>query len=95
LYQNLLFYAENEEANRPSGVIFLEGCYCERLITPIGTGPKGKDSDKQLTVSSTYCFPLFFLPMETFLNSVEPRLGSLHRHFCPHLISELMPRYLQ
>lgn len=30
--QNLLFYFEAEGGVRPSGVIFLEGCYCERLI---------------------------------------------------------------
>ncbi|CAG7820759.1 unnamed protein product, partial [Allacma fusca] len=29
---NLLFYFEAEGGIRPSGVIFLEGCYCERLI---------------------------------------------------------------
>ena len=33
-FQNLLFYYENENVNRPAGVIFLEGCYCERLINP-------------------------------------------------------------
>ena len=30
--QNLLFYFEAEAVMRPSGVILLEGCYCERLI---------------------------------------------------------------
>ncbi|CAG0919797.1 unnamed protein product [Notodromas monacha] len=56
LYQNLLFYAETDEANKPSGVVFLEGCYCERLITPLGSGPKGKDSDKQLS----HCFAITY-----------------------------------
>lgn len=32
--QNLLFYYENETSTRPSGLIFLEGSYCERLIAP-------------------------------------------------------------
>ncbi|XP_064474467.1 ras-specific guanine nucleotide-releasing factor 2-like isoform X2 [Ornithodoros turicata] len=35
LYQNLLFYYENDSTARPSGVVFLEGSYCERLLTPV------------------------------------------------------------
>lgn len=31
--QNLLFYYESETSTRPSGIIFLEGCYCERLVS--------------------------------------------------------------
>ncbi|XP_013403416.1 ras-specific guanine nucleotide-releasing factor 1 [Lingula anatina] len=34
LYQNLLFYYENDSTTRPSGIAFLEGCYCERILTP-------------------------------------------------------------
>lgn len=33
LYQNILFYYDNDTCHRPSGVVLLEGCYCERLIT--------------------------------------------------------------
>lgn len=43
MLQNLLFYYENETCSRPSGVILLEGCYCDRLITA-----KGKEPDKQV-----------------------------------------------
>uniref|UniRef100_A0A6E8V9N5 Ras-specific guanine nucleotide-releasing factor 2 n=1 Tax=Anopheles coluzzii TaxID=1518534 RepID=A0A6E8V9N5_ANOCL len=40
LYQNLLFYYESEQSSRPSGLIFLEGCYCERLVSaPSISGP--------------------------------------------------------
>ncbi|XP_061932914.1 ras-specific guanine nucleotide-releasing factor 1 isoform X3 [Apis cerana] len=49
LYQNLLFYYENETCSRPSGVILLEGCYCDRLITA-----KGKEPDKQ------HCFAISY-----------------------------------
>ncbi|XP_012056222.1 PREDICTED: ras-specific guanine nucleotide-releasing factor 2-like [Atta cephalotes] len=49
LYQNLLFYYENEACSRPSGVILLEGCYCDRLITA-----KGKEPDKQ------HCFAISY-----------------------------------
>ncbi|XP_031780545.1 ras-specific guanine nucleotide-releasing factor 1 isoform X4 [Nasonia vitripennis] len=49
LYQNILFYYENEACSRPSGVILLEGCYCDRLITA-----KGKDSDKQICFAISY-----------------------------------------
>ncbi|XP_054009578.1 ras-specific guanine nucleotide-releasing factor 2-like isoform X2 [Hylaeus anthracinus] len=49
LYQNLLFYYENEHCSRPNGVIMLEGCYCDRLITA-----KGKEPDKQ------HCFTISY-----------------------------------
>uniref|UniRef100_A0A8D8QKI8 Ras-specific guanine nucleotide-releasing factor 2 n=1 Tax=Cacopsylla melanoneura TaxID=428564 RepID=A0A8D8QKI8_9HEMI len=42
LYQNLLFYYETEGSNKPSGVIFLEGCYCDRVI-PDKASRKDKD----------------------------------------------------
>ena len=48
--QNLLFYAENEKSVKPSGVILLEGCYCERLITSGLPGGKPKEEDKQVNV---------------------------------------------
>lgn len=30
--QNLLFYYDSDTSTRPLGLIFLEGCYCERLV---------------------------------------------------------------
>lgn len=33
LFKNLLFYYESETSTRPSGIVFLEGCYCERLVS--------------------------------------------------------------
>ncbi|XP_045616711.1 ras-specific guanine nucleotide-releasing factor 1 isoform X2 [Procambarus clarkii] len=53
LYQNLLFYSEGESSVKPSGVIMLEGCYCERLITT-NTNTKNKDADKQFCFAITY-----------------------------------------
>lgn len=50
LYQNLLFYFENDTATRPSGLALLEGSYCERVITPL----KGKESEKQYIFTITY-----------------------------------------
>lgn len=42
LRQNLLFYYDNEQSSKPSGVLFLEGCYCERLVSaPSGLGTPG------------------------------------------------------
>lgn len=32
LYQNLLFYFENDQCSKPLGVIFLEGSYCDKTI---------------------------------------------------------------
>ncbi|KAL1435442.1 hypothetical protein MTO96_000117 [Rhipicephalus appendiculatus] len=54
LYQNLLFYYENDTTTRPSGVLFLEGSYCERLLTPV-TGGKNTGSTQ---VSSCPCCDL-------------------------------------
>ncbi|XP_064620078.1 ras-specific guanine nucleotide-releasing factor 2-like isoform X2 [Lineus longissimus] len=54
LYQNCLFYYENESTPKPSGVALLEGCYCERLITP--SSVKGKDNEKQ------YSFAIYYRP---------------------------------
>lgn len=48
LYQNLLFYYENDTTPKPSGVALLEGCYCERLVTPAPS--KGKENEKQMQV---------------------------------------------
>ncbi|ROT80063.1 putative ras-specific guanine nucleotide-releasing factor 1-like [Penaeus vannamei] len=50
---NLLFYSEGESSVKPSGVIMLEGCYCERLITT-NTNTKNKDTDKQFCFAITY-----------------------------------------
>ncbi|XP_077868755.1 ras-specific guanine nucleotide-releasing factor 1-like [Saccoglossus kowalevskii] len=33
LYQNLLFYYENDTSTKPSGVAMLEGCYCDIQVT--------------------------------------------------------------
>lgn len=63
-FQNLLFYYDNEASTRPSGLIFLEGCYCERLIsapsclgsasgTSGGQGSKNHKEEK-LQVSFSY-----------------------------------------
>ena len=49
MYQNLLFYYENESSVRASGVVLLEGCYCERMITAASS--KGKDTDKQVSTA--------------------------------------------
>uniref|UniRef100_A0A8C6TPA2 Ras protein-specific guanine nucleotide-releasing factor 2a n=1 Tax=Neogobius melanostomus TaxID=47308 RepID=A0A8C6TPA2_9GOBI len=34
LYQNVLFYFENDQSARPSGIYLLEGCTCERAAAP-------------------------------------------------------------
>ncbi|XP_066901194.1 ras-specific guanine nucleotide-releasing factor 2 isoform X3 [Halyomorpha halys] len=52
LYQNLLFYYDSESCARPSGVVMLEGCYCERLISPPS---KNKD-----TPEKQYCFAISY-----------------------------------
>lgn len=49
LYQNLLFYYESDSAARPSGVLFLEGSYCERLLTPV-TGKNTGSTQYSFTI---------------------------------------------
>lgn len=34
LYQNVLFYFDNDQSARPSGIYLLEGCSCERAPAP-------------------------------------------------------------
>lgn len=34
LHQNVLFYFENDQSARPSGIYLLEGCTCERTPAP-------------------------------------------------------------
>lgn len=59
LYQNLLFYYENDNTHRPSGVALLEGCYCERLITPATV--KGKENEKQVRALANFLSLLILL----------------------------------
>ncbi|CAH1397598.1 unnamed protein product [Nezara viridula] len=52
--QNLLFYYDSESCARPSGVVMLEGCYCERLISPPS---KNKDAPEKQNPT----FKIFYL----------------------------------
>lgn len=47
LYQNVLFYFENEQSTRPSGIYLLEGCTCERTPAPKVSTVGKESSDKQ------------------------------------------------
>ncbi|XP_051973652.1 ras-specific guanine nucleotide-releasing factor 2 isoform X2 [Xyrauchen texanus] len=47
LYQNVLFYFENEQSARPSGIYLLEGCTCERIQAPKVSTIGKESSDKQ------------------------------------------------
>ncbi|XP_055685566.1 ras-specific guanine nucleotide-releasing factor 2-like [Lutzomyia longipalpis] len=69
LYQNLLFYYDSEQSTRPSGLIFLEGCYCERLVSapscltpPTGgsttTSSPGSKSSKEEKLQ--HCFSISY-----------------------------------
>ncbi|XP_068608860.1 ras-specific guanine nucleotide-releasing factor 2 [Brachionichthys hirsutus] len=50
LYQNLLFYFENEQSARPSGIYLLEGCTCERSPAPGSRDPVEKQQHHFLVV---------------------------------------------
>ncbi|MGH0187111.1 UNVERIFIED_CONTAM: hypothetical protein FKN15_023924 [Acipenser sinensis] len=48
LYQNVLFYFENDQSTRPSGIYLLEGSTCETVPAP-KVSAVGKDTlDKQV-----------------------------------------------
>lgn len=34
LFQNILFYFENDSVTKPAGLIFLEGSYCDKMVSP-------------------------------------------------------------
>ncbi|XP_068167939.1 ras-specific guanine nucleotide-releasing factor 2 isoform X2 [Antennarius striatus] len=47
LYQNVLFYFENEQSARPAGIYLLEGCTCERAPAPKTSNTGREALDKQ------------------------------------------------
>lgn len=50
LYQNILFYFENEQSTRPAGIYLLERCTCERAPAP-KMSTTGKEAlEKQVRV---------------------------------------------
>ncbi|XP_045548407.1 ras-specific guanine nucleotide-releasing factor 2 isoform X1 [Salmo salar] len=47
LYQNVLFYFDNDQSTRPSGIYLLEGCTCERVPAHKGSAVNKETVDKQ------------------------------------------------
>uniref|UniRef100_A0A671TPS8 Ras protein specific guanine nucleotide releasing factor 2 n=1 Tax=Sparus aurata TaxID=8175 RepID=A0A671TPS8_SPAAU len=47
LYQNVLFYFENDQSTRPSGIYLLEGCTCERAPAPKVSAISKEPPEKQ------------------------------------------------
>ncbi|KAM4531994.1 ras-specific guanine nucleotide-releasing factor 2 isoform 4-T4 [Fundulus diaphanus] len=47
LYQNVLFYFENDQSARPSGIYLLEGCTCERAPAPKVSAVSKEPMEKQ------------------------------------------------
>uniref|UniRef100_A0AAQ5YXG3 Ras protein-specific guanine nucleotide-releasing factor 2a n=1 Tax=Amphiprion ocellaris TaxID=80972 RepID=A0AAQ5YXG3_AMPOC len=47
LHQNVLFYFENDQSARPSGIYLLEGCTCERAPAPKVSGISKEPLEKQ------------------------------------------------
>ncbi|KAI8499103.1 Ras protein-specific guanine nucleotide-releasing factor [Branchiostoma belcheri] len=64
LYQNFLFYFENDTAMRPSGLALIEGCQCERVIST-----KGKDSEKQFFTPSCSAIDLASIHLHTLVRN--------------------------
>ncbi|XP_070780501.1 ras-specific guanine nucleotide-releasing factor 2 isoform X5 [Enoplosus armatus] len=47
LHQNVLFYFENDQSTRPSGIYLLEGCTCERAPAPKVSAISKEPPEKQ------------------------------------------------
>uniref|UniRef100_A0A8C4ZFA7 Ras-specific guanine nucleotide-releasing factor 2 n=1 Tax=Gadus morhua TaxID=8049 RepID=A0A8C4ZFA7_GADMO len=60
LYQNLLFYFENDQSTRPSGIYLLEGCTCERSPAPKVSGVHQSGSRLTLFTGSLHYFLVVF-----------------------------------
>lgn len=95
LYQNLLFYYENEASTRPSGAIFLEGCYCERLIQP---GSRNASSASQVRSCAKTNFIKYFILFinffwKFFLHEIFFALF-LYSSFSTYWIRYLKKRYI-
>ncbi|XP_055644260.1 ras-specific guanine nucleotide-releasing factor 2-like isoform X2 [Toxorhynchites rutilus septentrionalis] len=82
LYQNLLFYFESPQTTKPAGLIFLEGCYCERVIScpslissPVSsTGDKGSKVIKE--DNSQHCFSISYKRDTQYQRHYELRASS-------------------
>ncbi|XP_042068939.1 ras-specific guanine nucleotide-releasing factor 2 isoform X2 [Haplochromis burtoni] len=59
LYQNVLFYFENDQSARPSGIYLLEGCTCERAPAS-KVSAISKDAIEKQQVRPTYYFMVNF-----------------------------------
>lgn len=73
LYQNLLFYYENENCLKPSGMALLEGCYCERIVVP-GSG-RGKEAEKQVGLCSHLFLVFFFFIRASRFSQLNSQSG--------------------
>ncbi|KAF7269538.1 hypothetical protein GWI33_017431 [Rhynchophorus ferrugineus] len=67
LYQNQLFFYEQDKLQRPLGIIFLEGSYVERVLYSdvatyhhSGTPEKSKDKGDKETIDKNFCFLITF-----------------------------------
>lgn len=47
LYQNVLFYFDNDQSARPTGIYLLEGCTCERTPAPKVSAISKEPMEKQ------------------------------------------------
>lgn len=56
LYQNVLFYFENDQSARPSGIYLLEGSTCERVPAPKVSAAGKETLDKQVRYATLHKF---------------------------------------
>lgn len=61
LHQNVLFYFDNDQSARPSGIYLLEGCTCERAPAPKVSALSKEPTEKQ----QVRPVPLQGLPMQS------------------------------
>lgn len=94
LYQNVLFYFENEQSARPSGIYLLEGCTCERAPAPkmSTTGKEALEKQVRGFISAGGLWmdaPEF---TTTFRNQLPDSFCCLYTHTQSSLPSPAVPR---
>ena len=77
-FQNLLFYYESDSTTKPSGVIFLEGSYLEKVTSQQSSRTASQVSHSAKYLSRSLLSPLaHFLP---FARKMHPRTNNSSRH---------------
>ena len=77
----MLLYYDSENSGKPIGVIFLEGCFCERVLNPVtgntvgSGGNAGNNKSEKLHCTTDKMVRFFFECVCTYLIPIWDELG--------------------